>query len=541
MYPKTIARVGIKLIGVFVLISGASVLLGRLQPTLISVVYGGGLSLAEILLRLPYPLMAGATTIVLGLYFVFGGGRLAGFITPDNRRRCPECGYRLVGLTGERCPECATYLAGLGGQGEPSLGALAQKPCVRVLVRLFGLYLVLMKLDQFVWESWRFATILVRGANTELLWDRLVELSDLLTVCLGVSLLLGGRWLVNLILPTRRPAQTGETPPTDLAPNAPSGDAALVRTLTRLWGLSLLLVGMEWSCRVAGWFIYGLVIINHVYPWILYLATLLMPAVKLGVGAYLVAGGRWLMDRALAPANRTPAAPIPHPRLGHSNGGTSAVGFAAPPTLGSPVARGLVILLGVGCLAGGVAQCSWTGLCLVEACLHWGWRSSSSPDELMKAIVAALQAILGLCLLFRSDWVLRRLLPSDSVQRGSPSPVQRSRDWLALTLVLLGIHFCVDSSTGLVLESHWLIYSMMHPIHCLPVGKALIKLAVPLTPTLAGVCMLLWSAWLARVILPPHRSHCADCGYELPGAACEVCPECDAPRSPDPAQQPSQT
>lgn len=109
MKYKTLVRLTVKVLGIYLVVAGLGQLCGAL-------VYVVGLSLGTTgvssvaFWRYLSMLGSPAGNVVLGLYLFFGGTWVVNKIVPSNRPYCPECGCELTGLTGARCPECGVQL-----------------------------------------------------------------------------------------------------------------------------------------------------------------------------------------------------------------------------------------------------------------------------------------------------------------------------------------------------------------------------------------------------------------------------------------------
>jgi hypothetical protein len=119
MKYKTLIRLLVKLIGIFLLISGAANLVGGILFLLITLSEYpsfGGPSLIS------YPLAWTVTsllTVIASFILLFASNWLADKLIPSNRPYCPNCGYELTGSLGTRCAECGVDIAGLGLTAAP--------------------------------------------------------------------------------------------------------------------------------------------------------------------------------------------------------------------------------------------------------------------------------------------------------------------------------------------------------------------------------------------------------------------------------------
>lgn len=111
MRYKTLFRVLLKVIGVWLFASGLTNLIGSIVQIVtfqLSSGFGAGP------MPFPYWLVGGLATplvsFVIGLYLFFGGEKIVNLAIPSNRPYCPECGYDLTHSDGHRCPECGTSL-----------------------------------------------------------------------------------------------------------------------------------------------------------------------------------------------------------------------------------------------------------------------------------------------------------------------------------------------------------------------------------------------------------------------------------------------
>ena len=107
MRYKTLFRVLLKVLGVWLVVEGLAALIGNAAHVVgwLDVRAMGGF---------PFSLgvlaggLGGLVQLIAGLYLFFGGRWVIDKAIPGNRPYCHECGYDLSSPVGPQCPECGT-------------------------------------------------------------------------------------------------------------------------------------------------------------------------------------------------------------------------------------------------------------------------------------------------------------------------------------------------------------------------------------------------------------------------------------------------
>ncbi len=105
MKYKTLFRVLLKLLGVYLFATGAGSLPGAVLQLGVSLLQRQWSASWMMMLYAPAYSVA---YLAIGAYFFFGGRWIVNLAVPGNRPYCHECGYDLSHLTGNICPECGT-------------------------------------------------------------------------------------------------------------------------------------------------------------------------------------------------------------------------------------------------------------------------------------------------------------------------------------------------------------------------------------------------------------------------------------------------
>lgn len=116
MKHKTIVRIALKLLGVYLIALGLPTALSTSFNVMISLtplnvnsgqsIFGPNGQWQWMLSSVLYF----GTQIAVGAYLLFGGGWIVNLIVPSNRAYCPECGYELHGPAQRQCSECGLTL-----------------------------------------------------------------------------------------------------------------------------------------------------------------------------------------------------------------------------------------------------------------------------------------------------------------------------------------------------------------------------------------------------------------------------------------------
>ena len=102
MRYKTLFRVMLKVLGVWLVVQGLAALIGT-AVRLVDVLDAGAFNLYFLSWGL-----GGLVQLIAGLYLFFGGRWVVDKAIPGNRPYCHECGYDLSSPVGRQCPECGT-------------------------------------------------------------------------------------------------------------------------------------------------------------------------------------------------------------------------------------------------------------------------------------------------------------------------------------------------------------------------------------------------------------------------------------------------
>ena len=107
MKYKTLFRVLLKLIGVWVIVEGLSGVFGQIAY-FTYVVTNPAARMPEQWWFHVINMLAPVLQLATGLYLFLGGKWIADKAIPGNRPYCHECGYDLTNAAGNLCSECGT-------------------------------------------------------------------------------------------------------------------------------------------------------------------------------------------------------------------------------------------------------------------------------------------------------------------------------------------------------------------------------------------------------------------------------------------------
>ena len=105
MKYKTLFRIMLKAIGVWVFVDGVGSVLGLTGYLLYNLNTPG---LGSQRWMFVFNVLAPLVQLGLGAYLFFGGKWIADLAIPGNRPYCHECGYDLTNASGNLCSECGT-------------------------------------------------------------------------------------------------------------------------------------------------------------------------------------------------------------------------------------------------------------------------------------------------------------------------------------------------------------------------------------------------------------------------------------------------
>lgn len=102
MRYKTLFRVLLKVVGVWLFVEGLAAMTGAAFQVL-DYMSLGGFTWAYLGWG-----VSGVVELLIGTYLFFGGRWIADKAIPGNRPYCHECGYDLSTSAASQCPECGT-------------------------------------------------------------------------------------------------------------------------------------------------------------------------------------------------------------------------------------------------------------------------------------------------------------------------------------------------------------------------------------------------------------------------------------------------
>jgi|GEM_PF-927371 len=113
MKYKTLFRLMLKFVGLYLCVTGVLAIVGSLAGSALSLqLYGSSIRTQRAFrwANLLLPLITPALKAGCGVYLFRGGEWIVNLAIPSNHPYCPECGYDLRGNISKRCPECGTAI-----------------------------------------------------------------------------------------------------------------------------------------------------------------------------------------------------------------------------------------------------------------------------------------------------------------------------------------------------------------------------------------------------------------------------------------------
>ncbi len=549
MNPKSAARLGVQLIGLFVLVLTLAET-ARMLAGLAALGFPPVSSMPQAWDLAAWFATNLALGMALGLLLLFDAAWLIRRIAPDNRPRCPVCSCLLKGLTESRCPECGCSIKSADDRSVSNPSIMPLGLGGSTLLRLFGLVVAILMLLDLARMAGQRADTLVNwlrgsdGVRVDLVG--LLGLALLLAILMtGGALLIGVRWIGKRILLASSRSDPRYEP--------------IVHTLTILLGVSLLLLAVADLAMHAhiprdtarlgqAPFIWRFVFAGNNLAYILQAIC----------GVLLVVAPSWLVRpvlRAVSTTGADAAKAECSDRSGEVHGDRRAAlqseGFSA-------VFQATVILMGVFFTVHFVANCIRIG----SAFLGDNSFADTALRELRLLLFVLPSGCAGAHLILRSGWWTRRVLPADGppcphcsydlrgltstrcpecgalVADDSVPPVRwipsaRQKVALQALLGLVGLYFVVVGADYFLFNAYHLL-DLMHTTGSRYVRYMPMMFGTPLALIAAGLFLFFGVRGIANRLMPAESRYCPGCGWPLGESDQTTCPECDAPIPGDP-------
>lgn len=108
MRYKTLFRLGLKLIGVYLFFVGLQAIIFGLLSAVVQVYFLQAGAMPQWDWWTWVAPISGVFNLLMGMYLFFRGRWIVDLAIPSNRPYCPQCAYDLQGAVSGRCPECGT-------------------------------------------------------------------------------------------------------------------------------------------------------------------------------------------------------------------------------------------------------------------------------------------------------------------------------------------------------------------------------------------------------------------------------------------------